>query len=270
MSNEGYTAGYYEAIRGGSMRSAHVIVPLVLQFLTVRSVVDVGCGEGTWLAAFRNSGIEEIFGIDGEYVCDAELQIAREDFRAVDISKPFTLERAFDLAVCLEVAEHLPADCAAGFVKSLTALAPAVLFSAAIPFQGGQHHLNEQWPDVWTALFKERGYQPVDFLRKRVWNNEAVEWWYAQNAILFVQPSLLKENALLFAEFERTNPEQLRLVHPQQYLHLQDLYRKAENPGLKKAAQVVWASLKRAILWRLRAAETQSHAASEGTSSKQV
>ncbi len=145
------------------------------------------------------------------------------------------------------------------FIASLCGLAPAVLFSAAIPFQGGNHHLNEQWPDKWAELFKEHDYVPVDFLRKRVWQNEAVEWWYAQNTLLFVRRSFLKSNALLKAEFERASPDQLRLVHPRQYLYLQSLYReaavRAENPpppsGLKEASRLFLICLKNAIRWRL-------------------
>ena len=113
------------------------MVPLVLQLLPVRSVVDVGCGDGSWLVVFRKLGVKEILGIDGEYVDPGLLQIPQDCFQAFDLAKPFSLGRVFDLAVSLEVAEHLPAECAPGFVECLTRLAPSVLFSAAIPFQGG-------------------------------------------------------------------------------------------------------------------------------------
>jgi hypothetical protein len=125
------------------------------------------------------------------------------------------------LAVSLEVAEHLPAECAATFVESLTRLAPLVLFSAAIPYQGGNHHINEQWPDKWAEHFREHDYVPVDFIRKRIWQGDAVEFWYAQNTLLFARLSVVESSSSLKAEFERTNPNQLSLVHPKQYTHLQ-------------------------------------------------
>ena len=230
-------------------------MPLVLEFLAVRSVIDVGCGDGTWLSVFRALGVADIFGIDGAYVARDLLQVPYACYQATDLSKPFVLERTFDLAVSLEVAEHLPPSSAALYVHSLTRLAPAILFSAAIPFQGGHHHLNEQWPDKWAELFEHHHFLPVDFVRKRVWENEAVEWWYAQNALLFVSEELLASNALLRAEFERTNVNQLRLIHPRQYLYQRSLYERAvcqaqATPGLGAACKTLLDSLKNSIRWR--------------------
>ncbi len=270
MHSQFYTTSFYEEIRRGSTRSAEVIVPLMLGLLPVSSVVDIGCGDGSWLSVFRKLGVQDVLGLDGEYVDRNVLQIPQDRFQAVDLAKPFGLKRVFDLAISLEVVEHLPAESASGFVASLCGLAPAVLFSAAIPFQGGNHHINEQWPDKWAERFKEHKYVPVDFLRKRVWQNETVEWWYAQNTLLFVRPGLLESNIQLKAERERTTPDQLRLVHPRQYLYLQSLYReaavRAENPpppsGLKEASRIFLVCLKNAIRWRLgRIAKKQAPAA---------
>jgi len=218
MPSEHYTKSFYEEIRNGSVRSAEVIVPLVLDLVHPGSVVDVGCGDASWLAVFQKLGIQDVFGIDGDYVDHGLLQIPRDHFQASDLSKSFSLPRTFDLAISLEVAEHLPVDSAPAFVESLTRLAPIVLFSAAIPFQGGNHHVNEQWPDRWAALFREHNYLPVDCIRKRVWENAAVEWWYAQNTLLFTHASLMESNMALKAEFEQSNPNQLRLVHPKNYV----------------------------------------------------
>ncbi|MGH9429782.1 MAG: glycosyltransferase, partial [Terriglobia bacterium] len=165
-------------------------------------------------------------------------------------TKPFDLGRVFDLVISLEVAEHLPGDCAPAFVECLTHLAPFVLFSAAIPFQGGDHHVNEQWPDKWAGFFQKHDYVPVDFIRKRVWKNDAVEWWYAQNTLLFVQAGLLESNPALKAEFEQTHPDQLCLVHPRQYL---DSVVPAQPPawGVRSASQLLLICLRNAVGRRL-------------------
>lgn len=228
-------------------------MPLVLQLLPVRSVVDIGCGVGSWLSVFRKLGIDDICGIDGDYVDQDLLQIPPDRFQSFDLTKPFSLGRVFDLAVSLEVAEHLPADCAAVFVACLTRLAPYVLFSAAIPFQGGTHHVNEQWPDNWAGLFREHDYLPVDFIRKRVWQNDGVSWWYAQNTLLFARADLVKSNAALGAEFEKTNPNQLSLVHPRQYLDLETVLRSQQpSPpsGVRAASRALLLCLKNAITRR--------------------
>jgi SAM-dependent methyltransferase len=249
-----YTQSFYERLRNGATRSAEVIVPLVLQLLPVRNVLDVGCGDGSWLSVFRRLGVEDIFGIDGDYVTGDILQIPQDRFRAVDLTKPFSLGRVFDLAISLEVAEHLPSESALVFVESLARLAPLVLFSAAIPFQGGDDHVNEQWPDTWVALFQKHGYVPVDFIRKRVWQNDSVVWWYAQNMLLFAKANLLENNAALKVEFERTNPNQLSLVHPKQYLALEAVLRArqpASPSGVRAASRLFLVCLRNAVRKRL-------------------
>ncbi len=259
MPSEHYTKNFYERLRSGAKRSAEIVAPLVLELLPARSVVDVGCGDGSWLATFQKLGVSDILGIDGDYVERDLLQIPQERFRPIDFTKPFQLERGFDLAISLEVAEHLPPECAAGFVTSLTGAAPAVLFSAAIPYQGGDNHINEQWQDKWATLFREHGYAPIDAIRRRIWQNEAVEFWYAQNTLLFVRADSLESNATLKAEFEKTNPSQLCLVHPRQYLYLEDRYReaaaRAEQPrqpsGVKEASRLFLVCMRNAVRKRV-------------------
>lgn len=247
VSSEHYTRSFYDEIRAGSLRSAEVIVPLVLQLLPVQSVVDVGCGDGSWLSVFRKLGVDDILGIDGHYVTRDLLQISEDHFQALDLTKPFALGRVFDLAISLEVGEHLPAECASAFVESVTRLAPLVLFSAAIPLQGGNHHINEQWPDKWAQLFQGHGYVPIDFIRKQVWQNDAVEWWYAQNTLLFARADLIESNPALKAEFEKTNPNQLCLVHPRQYQNLETVVRSQIPPppsGVRAALRFLFDALK--------------------------
>ena len=106
---------------------------------------------------------------------------------AGDLAQPLQIDRRFDLALSLEVAEHLPPECGSEFVQTLTDLSSVILFSAAIPFQGGTDHLNEQWPEYWADRFDARGYVPIDCIRRRIWRNEDVEWWYAQNLMFFVR-----------------------------------------------------------------------------------
>lgn len=260
-TSEHYTAEFFERLRAASNRSADAVVPVILDLLPVRSVVDVGCGEGAWLAAFRKFGVEDIFGVDGDYVDRSALQIPESCFRAADLSAPLSVGRTFELAVSLEVAEHLPPESAAGFVGSLTRLAPAVLFSAAIPFQGGTHHVNEQWPDSWARLFHNHGYVLIDCIRKYVWQNEAVLCCYAQNLLLFVRPDVLRDNPRLQKELSLTNANQLRLVHPTLYLnrHIQlqeALRREAElraHPasGIKEAVRILWQCVKQSFRVRV-------------------
>jgi SAM-dependent methyltransferase len=213
-----YTSEFFRDQSDGSRRSAKEIVPLVLELIRPKSVIDVGCGVGTWLSVFRECGVDDVVGVDGDYVDRTKLEIPEDRFLPFDLTQPFRLERHFDLVVSLEVAEHLPADCGETFVDSLTRLGPVVLFSAAIPSQGGTGHVNEQWPDYWADRFRKHDHFVVDCLRKQVWQNDDIEHWYAQNTLLFVRQDRLERDSLLEKAFEQTARSQLSLVHPKQYL----------------------------------------------------
>lgn len=167
-----YGPSFYAGQSDGSLRSARAIAPIVTDLVKPRSVLDVGCGVGTWLAAFAELGVTDYLGVDGDYVDRTALRIPSERFVSMDLASPVSLGRRFDLAVCLEVAEHLPLSAAAGLVGFLTEAAPVVLFSAAVPGQGGTCHVNERWPPFWRLLFERRGYSRLDPIRPRVWRNE--------------------------------------------------------------------------------------------------
>ncbi len=205
-----YTDKFYDELES-SLVSAKVIVPLVMELIKPKSVIDVSCGLGGFLSVFEKEGVSDIFGVDGKWVKKERLLISEKDFRVVDLEKPLEIDRKFDLAVCLEVAEHLSKNSAKGFVESLTNLAPIILFSAAIPYQGGTNHVNEQWLKYWAELFKEKEYFPIDIIRKKIWNNNEVSFWYAQNIMLFVR----KNYNLNKMKFEESV---LSMVHPKLYL----------------------------------------------------
>lgn len=272
--SDSYTTAFFEELKEGMARSAAVIVPLVVTLIQPMSVVDVGCGEGIWLAAFRSHGVTDVLGIDGSYVDRRRLQIDADRFQAADLAKPLLLPRQFDLAVSLEVAEHLPPESASTFVASLVRLAPVVLFSAAIPFQGGTHHVNEQWPDAWAELFREHGYLPLDCIRRQIWWNEFVEISYRQNVMLFAKGEVLQDNPLLRDESEKSNLQQLSVVHPSYFLNVQGAYQAAlareaclramPASGLKQASRIWLSCLKNAIVWRFRARRNKAEQAQSG------
>lgn len=237
-----YTRDFYELIEEGTRSSAREIIPLLLDLLQPilpKSVVDVGCGTGSWLAAFQKLGIADCLGIDGDYVDRTILQIPLNQFQSADLKQPLQLNRKFDLAISLEVAEHLPSTCAENFVNSLTQLAPIILFSAAIPFQGGVEHVNEQWPQYWAYYFQKNGFAVIDCLRKKIWNNDKVEPWYAQNILVFVKQEYLSGYPRFVNEYQNTDLNQLAIVHPKIYFYsLQAARKSAEKLQSESVKQV--------------------------------
>jgi SAM-dependent methyltransferase len=180
-----FSPGQLQAWSTASAASARVVLPLLFRLSRPASVVDVGCLFGAWAAAAGELGVADVTGVDGTYVDRSKLLLDR--FEAHDLTVQFRLDREFDLALCLEVAHYLPRQRAASFVADLCALSPLVLFSAAIPHQGGLGHVNEQWPAYWAEHFVKRGYTPVDCVRDEIWDDPDVAPWYAQNTLLFVK-----------------------------------------------------------------------------------
>ena len=209
-----YDPSFFANHHAGSITSARVIVPMLRELGSFTSVVVVGCGTGEWLSVFAETGAADYLGIDGPWVDPAALRIPRERFMATDLAAPPPINRRFDLALSVEVAEHLPESSADTFVATLTSLAPVVAFSAAIPGQGGTSHINEQWPEYWAAKFQARGYTCIDCLRARLWNDPRVQWWYAQNIMLYADASALAANPALAAAARSTENPPRRLVHP--------------------------------------------------------
>jgi len=212
-----YDTAFYDALEEGATQSAAVVTDLVVSKLAPRSIVDLGCATGRWLAAFRQRGVADTLGVDGPWVEPAQLVIPPETFRPHDLVSPVRIDRRFDLAVCLETAEHLPLERGAGLVDDLVRLAPVILFSAAIPGQVGTGHINEQWPSYWRDLFASRGYDCHTALREQLWHREEVEVWYRQNLLVFSVADLTEQVAQALHGAAASEAPPLDLVHPDLY-----------------------------------------------------
>lgn len=213
-----YDRSFWEDQGEVARNAAEIVAGVVGEYLRPASVVDVGCGVGEWLVAFGRQGATDLLGVDAPYIDRGLLVIAPDRFFAHDLTEPLRLGRGFDLAISLETAEHLPPEAAETLVESLVRLAPVILFSAAIPGQGGVHHVNEQWPAYWAERFAGHGYAPVDCLRPRIWSDDRIAFWYRQNTLLYVREDELARNPKLREARARTDDGQLALVHPHMFL----------------------------------------------------
>jgi len=230
-----YSSKYFDGQADGSARSAATVVPLVLSIFPAKSVVDVGCGVGTWAAEFLARGVQDVWAVDGDYVDRTRLRIPQECFHARDLKSPLQIGRSFELAVCLEVGEHLPESRASGLVADLTCLAPCVLFSAAVPHGGGTGHINEQYLPYWVKLFEAHGFQGMDAIRPWILGNDSVEWFYQQNIVMFAAP----QHPLLAKGFPK----------PQTIIH-EELFEQFRRPKL--TLKMIATGLPGAILRSLR------------------
>jgi len=228
------------------IQSARVVVPVVTELVAPQSVVDIGCGIGAWLGAFSESGVKVLKGLDGDYIDRNRLCFDASHFTAVDLQTSIEIPGQYDLATCLEVVEHLPARKGVSLVSALTEAAPVVLFSAAIPGQGGVGHVNEQWPEYWRRLFDAHGYRMLDPIRPRIREDKRVAWWYRQNLVLFAGKDWLESHPMLQPDADGTGDLDNDWVHA-------ELYRKlVTEPGVRELLVRLPSATRRAIARRLK------------------
>jgi SAM-dependent methyltransferase len=223
IGDETYGREFFESQADASLRSARLVLERLFPLLRPQRVLDVGCGVGSWMRASEELGATDVLGIDGEWIDRSMLLIDPDHFIAADIATHRLAgilgERGatpFDLVICVEVAEHLPFERASSFVEDLVACADVILFSAAVPFQFGTHHVNEQWPEFWAILFRAQGFSCFDCLRPAIWATPGVDWWYAQNALVFVRDGSRASSSL--PEQARIEAQGLSLIHPENLL----------------------------------------------------
>jgi SAM-dependent methyltransferase len=245
-SRDFYDNSFFDAQVAGALGSARVVAPLVYDLVHPRRVVDVGCGRGAWLRAFYEIGADFIQGLDGDYVDRDTLLIPSESFVAADLAKLTKLPGDYDLAICLEVLEHLSAQAGRNIVAALIEAAPVVLFSAAVPGQGGTNHVNEQWPEYWRRLFEARGYRMLDPIRPRIREDKRVACWYRQNLFLFGSKAWLESRPMRQPDADGTGDLDDNWVHA-------TLYRRVvTEPGVKELLGRLPSAMRRSIARRLK------------------
>jgi len=241
-----YDQNFYRDQIDVSRRSADVVVPHLAALIDPRSVVDVGCGVGTWMASWVDHGVADVAGLDGSGAESGLLQVAPSLVHTVDLASSFGDDRRFDLAMTLEVAEHLPESAAGLFVERLTELSDVVVFSAAVPGQGGTGHLNERWQSWWAQKFSALGYLAYDVVRPLVWSEPEVASYYAQNIIIYANDVGRRRSPGLV---DVTAATPMDLIHPRLF------ERKIAHPVLRAVADALPERAKNAMTRRLRGSD---------------
>lgn len=208
-----YNDAFYDWVADNADASAQVILPIVHDVIAPTSVVDYGCARGHWLRVWQSLGVEDVLGFDGPHVDPSTVVIAPASFTVADLRTPPAAPRRFSLAMCLEVAEHLPGATGPALVAALCGAADAVLFSAAFPGQGGDGHVNERPLTYWASLFAQHGYLPVDIVRRAVLDDARVAPWYRANVVLFVARARVAALPALARRFV-TDPDRVPLLTP--------------------------------------------------------
>jgi SAM-dependent methyltransferase len=229
--------------------SARAVVPVVYDLTAPASVIDVGCGDGTWLSTFRQLGVDDVLGLDGDYIDPNSLKIPKSCFQAIDLTGNLIPTRQFDLAVCLEVGEHLPTEKSESLVKFLTKSAPVVLFSAAIPGQGGVNHVNEQWQSFWVHNFHNCGFEVYDVLRPKFWEDCQIAYYYAQNMFLFLRKDAVQDFPKIIVAMSNRNT-MIDVMHPVRAERLRVSNIQHQTVTIRQGAAAVYRGLYRRFFKR--------------------
>jgi SAM-dependent methyltransferase len=217
-----YVDSFYSRYATGSERSGAVVADLLTPILKPHSILDVGCGNGGWLARFREHGAETVHGVDGPWA-PAPANLGVKHFTAVefetqDLSRVKLPQDRYDLVMSMEFLEHVSDRNADALVDFLVSHGDVLLISAAIPLQGGEHHVNERWPEYWGEKFAARGFVAFDAVRLALWDRSEVESWYRQNLILYFKgevPEGVRKWGEKLALAALSRPR--ALVHPEFY-----------------------------------------------------
>ncbi|GBR74264.1 putative methyltransferase [Candidatus Termititenax aidoneus] len=171
-----------------AQKSARLILEIVKKYFMPKSVIDIGCGAGTFLKCWQDMGVKELKGLD-LYSGDFERLLVSKDLLDIVDLNNFSAEKypKYDMAISLEVAEHIQANSSKMFVNNLAKLSDLILFSAAIPFQPGTAHINCRPIQFWVDLFNAAGFDCFDCIRPAAMKNKDIEWWYSQNIMLFAK-----------------------------------------------------------------------------------
>lgn len=234
-----YDASFFDKRAGTVLNSANAVIPVLIEFYKPHSVVDVGCGIGVWLSAWEKFGVNDILGIDGNYIDRNQLRISPDKFLAADLENKIEIGKKFDLAMSLEVAEHISPSAAKYFVATLCNLSDLVLFSAAIPGQPGVLHVNEQYPQYWVDHFTSMGYSSYDVLRERIWLNTAINAYYRQNMMFFVKDGSKNNYPAITGKQKKVLP----LVHPD-YLEEKQFQLEQYKKALRTPFHAIWYFMK--------------------------
>lgn len=224
--NSIYSSDFYKDRHNSTQYAANKILNILSRLCPpFSSVLDVGCGVGTWLSFFYHKGIS-VSGIDGPWVPHEYLEIPETFFLVYDLQDALKKKDSglysvpkHDLAISLEVAEHIGASCASQFINFLTTHADYILFSAAIPGQTGDGHVNEQWPSYWADKFAKYDFVLFDVIRHEIWDDENIPFWYRQNCFLCARKGLLD---LPFAL--HPGDKKFDIVHPRQFEFIQAMH----------------------------------------------
>ncbi|NEQ79577.1 MAG: class I SAM-dependent methyltransferase [Moorea sp. SIO2I5] len=204
------------------------IASTIVKTYQPKRVAEFGCGPGHLTRELARLGVE-VTAVDG--YSEPDFSESSIEFHKLDLNDEVAIANRFsnhnfDLAISLEVAEHLEPETSPILISWMTSVAPIVVFSAAVPSQSGHGHINLHSRDYWHRLFTKHNFVVADRIREKLRQIPNVAPWYRYNIIDYLQaehsqaPEILEvierllasESAASTAYYEEST--KMRLLQP--------------------------------------------------------
>lgn len=210
-----YNDKFYEYNIKSSSTSAEVIYPIIQSNFSPKSVIDFGCGRGTWLNVALKQGARKAVGLDGAWNADKQINQSIQ-FRELKDHSSISGEK-YDIAISLEVFEHLSTNMCDDLIETMTGCSDVIVFSAAFVDQRGTDHINEQYPSFWAKKFRKKGFYACDIFRPTIWGNSGIDPCYQQNMFLYINKASSQYESYL-QKHKLKNLSFMDCMHPEIYL----------------------------------------------------
>lgn len=180
-----YSADFYSNMRSVSASSYAFLANWIFNYCSPKSAIDWGAGSGELLMDLHTNHQVQVKALEGDWVREIPTNLPKLHYEFRDLRFPLKLEEKFDIAICLEVAEHLEDEFAQTLIDGICSSSDLVFFSAAVPYQGGTNHVNEKWPIYWAKRFHKAGFVLSYDPREELWDNPEIADYYKQNLLIF-------------------------------------------------------------------------------------
>lgn len=162
----------------------------IFELFHPKSILEFGCGDGNLTRVLQKEGIS-ITALDGfsqpDFSKFRNISFHKLDLNNVETVNNFikTNGKKYDLAICMEVAEHLKPEVSENLIEWLASSADRVIFSASVTMQGGEGHINCRNRLFWNDLFEKKSFFLNDVIRKSIRKFPDVGIWYRLNTLVY-------------------------------------------------------------------------------------
>ena len=196
----GYSTDFYQSVTSRAVIASEVALGTILKNFVAQSVIDIGAGDGVWTSTALSIGNPtRLTVVDLPGSTFKLLQKVDKSIKKITLNFENDMLKngePYDLGICVEVIEHISTGRALLLLDWISVNCCTVMFSGAIPGQGGTHHINEQNQSYWLNVMMARGFIPIDNIRPQLYRNGKIPQYYRNNIFFFINSRFIHEHRI--------------------------------------------------------------------------